>query len=215
MAQVDRLLALSPGTARRWIDGYRRGGHTYPPVVRIEATGEDIVTWGEFVETRLLSEYRDAGALTKRMRPAIEKLRETFNTRYPLAHGRPFVAGRELVMQVQETVGLESALRLVVIRNGQVVLTEAASNFYESVEFRHDVAVKLRPVRSISEVVMDPLRQFGEPAVRSVRTEIIAEHVRAGERIDAICELYELSRDCVEAAIRYELIAEDSMRPAA
>jgi uncharacterized protein (DUF433 family) len=147
--------------------------------------------------------------------PAIEKLRETFNARFPLAHARPFVAGRELVMQVQETVGLDSDLRLVVVRNGQVVLTEGATSFYESVEFLDDVAIKLRPVRAIEEVVMDPLRQFGEPAVRGVRTEIIAEQLRAGERIDAICELYDLSREYVEAAVRYALITEDAMRPAA
>ena len=36
LAQVDRILGLRGGTARRWIDGYRRGGKSYPPVVREE-----------------------------------------------------------------------------------------------------------------------------------------------------------------------------------
>src|SRR6476659_5612145 len=98
MAQVDRLLGLSPGTARRWIDGYTRGRKTYLPLVRPEATGEDIVTWGEFVETRFLSEYRDAGVPMVRMRPAIERLREQFDSLYPLAYAQPYVAGRELVL---------------------------------------------------------------------------------------------------------------------
>ena len=39
---------------RRVIDA----GETYPPVVREEPTGDEAVTWGEFVETRLLSEYQ-------------------------------------------------------------------------------------------------------------------------------------------------------------
>ena len=64
----------------------------------------------------------------------------------------------------------------------------------------------LHPVTEIEEVVIDPLRQFGEPVVRSVRTEIISEQVRAGESIDAIANIYELSRASVEAAVRYELI---------
>lgn len=206
MAQVDTLLSLSPGTARRWIDGYTRGGRNYAPLVRVESTGGEIVTWGEFVETRLLSEYRDTGALTRRMRPAIEKLRESFETPYPLAHARPFVAGRELVLKVQESVGLDRDLQLVVIRNDQIVLTDPAVSFFEAVEFDDDVVRRLRPVSTISEVVVDPLRQFGEPVVRSVRTEIIAEQVRAGESIDAIAEIYELERKLVEAAVRYELI---------
>ena len=71
LAQVDRLLGLPGGTARRWIDGYERAGKRYPPVVRESSTGDEIATWGEFVETRLLSEYRDAGVPLLRMRPAV------------------------------------------------------------------------------------------------------------------------------------------------
>lgn len=39
MGQVDRVLCLKPGTARRWIDGYERGGRRYEPVVRHTPTG--------------------------------------------------------------------------------------------------------------------------------------------------------------------------------
>jgi uncharacterized protein (DUF433 family) len=51
--------------------------------------------------------------------------------------------------------------------------------------------------------------------VRSVRTEVIAEQVRAGETIDAIAELYELPRPAVEAALRYELIRKSPSEAAA
>jgi uncharacterized protein (DUF433 family) len=208
MGQVDRLLGLTPGTARRWIDGYKRGAKAYPPVVRPEATGDEIVTWGEFVETRLLSEYRDAGVPLVKMRPAIDRLREQFDAQYPLAYARPYVAGRELVLQVQDAVKLERELQLVVIRNDQIVLTEPAESFYRSARFRasDDVVELLHPITEILEVVIDPLRQFGEPVVRSVPTEVISEQVRAGEPIDAIAQVYELPRSSVEAAVRYELI---------
>lgn len=49
---------------------------------------------------------------------------------------------------------------------------------------------------------MDPLRQFGEPVVRSVRTEIIAELVRAGDSPEMIADLYERTPAQVDAAIR-------------
>lgn len=212
MAQVDRLLGLNPGTARRWIDGYKRGEKRYPPVVRLESTGDEIVTWGEFVETRLLSEYREAGVPLVRMRPAIDRLRERFDPHYPLAQARPYAAGRELVLEAQEAVGLELKLQLVVIRNDQIVLTEPALRFYRAATFASQngagdgIVEQLHPVTEIDDVVIHPLRQFGEPVVRSVRTEIIAEQVRAGEPIDAIAEFYELPRPTVEAALRYELI---------
>jgi uncharacterized protein (DUF433 family) len=208
MGQVDRLLGLKSGTARRWIDGYTRGGKSYAPVVRPEATGEEIVTWGEFVETRLLSEYRDAGVPLIRMRPAIERLRDQFDSRYPLAYSRPYIAGRELVLEIQDAVKLDRKLQLVVVRNDQIVLTEPADQFYRAAQFRptDNVVELLRPVTEIRDVVINPLRQFGEPVVRSVPTEVISEQVRAGEPIEAIAQLYELPRSSVEAAVRYELI---------
>ena len=208
--QVDRLLALKPGTARRWIDGYTRAGKFYKPVIRAETTGDEIVTWGEFVETRLLAEYRDKGVPLLRMRPAIEKLREVFGTQYPLAHAMPYAEGKELVVTVQDEVHLAKALLLVVIRNGQYMLTGPANQFVGSVEFAasptDDVVARLHPLSGDRRVVVDPLRQFGEPVVRSVPTEVIAEQVRAGDRLEMIAELYELTLGEVEAAVRYELM---------
>lgn len=206
--QVDRLLGLTGGTARRWIEGYERGGRRYPPLIRTETTGQELITWGEFVETRLLSEYREAGVPVVHMRPAIEKLREEFDTRYPLAHARPFldVEGRELVMRAQTDVGLERRLQLVVVRNNQLVLADRAKQFVDSVEYKDDIAEKLHPAPDLQDVVIDPLRQFGEPVVRSVPTEVIAEQVRAGDPAEMIMELYELSRKQVDAALRYELL---------
>jgi len=213
LAQVDRILGLHSGTARRWIDGYQRSGKSYPPVVRETSTGKEIVTWGEFVETRLLAQYRDAGVPLGHMRPVVDALRDELQTPYPLASARTWLAprGRELVGKVQDEVGLERPLALVVLRTGQAVLdwTPAAEGFRRSVEWTSDDAAAqpklIRPVADIAEVVIDPLRAFGEPVVRSVPTEVIAELVRAGDSVDMIAELYELPRATVDAAVRYEL----------
>jgi uncharacterized protein (DUF433 family) len=207
MAQVDWILRLTPGTARRWIDGYARGGKRYEPVVRPETTGDEIVTWGEFTEARLLSEFRD-GVPMVRMRPAVARLRELFGHRYPLAHASPWLetSGKELVLRVQEEVGLISHFQLVVLRNDQLVLTLPTDRFVRSVEWDEGVVRRLHPLPELDRVVLDPLRQFGEPVVRSVPTAVIAEQVRAGDRIGMIAQLYELSVEEVEQAIRYELL---------
>ena len=57
------------------------------------------------------------------------------------------------------------------------------------------------------EVVMDPSRAFGQPAVRNVRTESLAEDYRAGTSRDELADLYDLTPDQVDEAIRFELIA--------
>jgi uncharacterized protein (DUF433 family) len=207
-ADVDRLVGLYSGTARRWLEGYERTGRFYDPLLRPEPHGGDAVTWGEMVEARLLAEFRSRDVPVQRLRPAIVQLRKEFGP-YPLAHARPLLdeEGRELVRVVQEQVGLELSLQLVVVRNGQLVLAETAERFRSAVEYDGDVAGRLKPDVRTPDVVMDPQRAFGQPAIRNVRTESLAEDYRAGTSREELAELYDLTTEQVDEAIRFELIA--------
>lgn len=217
MQQVDRLLRLTPSTARRWIDGYMRAGKVYPPVIREQTTGSAVVTWGEFVEASLLASYRNAGVPVLRMRPIVQALKQRFSTRYPLAHVRPWVdQGMNLVYEAQAEVGLDAGLRLVVeARSGQLRLSPAAETFFECVEFEHvadaaghttpsKIAARLYPAGRDQAVVIDPERRSGAPVVRSVPTEVLAQMVRAGDDIEDVAEWYDLRAEQVRAAVDYE-----------
>lgn len=213
--QIDRILGLPSGTSSRWIDGYERAGRSYPPVIRVEHTGDDVATWGELVECRLLAEYRDAGVTLQRMRPAVERLRELTGSRYPLASARLWLAaeGRELVARVQDDVHLSGSLSLVVVRSGQHMLdwSPRASRFMNSVVWSDQGAdatpLRIVPDEGNPEIEIDPERGYGDPVIkgRAVATSVIRELVQAGEPIESIAESYELERSQVEAALRYEL----------
>jgi hypothetical protein len=75
VSEAAGLLGLRADRARAWLDGYERRGSQYGPVIRVEPTGEDVVTWGEFVELGYLREYRRKGVLLQRLRPVIDELR--------------------------------------------------------------------------------------------------------------------------------------------
>jgi uncharacterized protein (DUF433 family) len=211
-AQVDSILALPHGTARRWIDGYTRRGRPYPPVIRERSTGSDRVTWGEFVETRLLAEYRISGVPMLKLRPVVDALRHEMQVPYPLASAAAWLSpnGQELIRRVQETVGLERRLELVVMRTGQRLISwsDEAADFLHSLEWTNDAEPLPRLVRPLQRtapaVSIDPLRGFGEPVVRGVPTEVIGELHRAGDSIQMIAELYDLTPQIVEEAVRYE-----------
>lgn len=221
LAQVDALLSLRPGTAHRWIDGYSRAGRSYPPVVREVSTGDEAVTWGEFVESRFLAQFRDAGVPLIKMRPAIEVLRDQLQTNYPLASSRTWldIDGRELVWRVQDEVGLERPLALVVVRTGQTILdwSPHAEAFRRSIEWTSGgngdgcQPRLVHPDVDLDQVAIDPLRGFGEPVVRNVRTEVIVELFRAGEAPEGIAEAYELGREAVLQALRYEFRRADGV----
>jgi uncharacterized protein (DUF433 family) len=207
MSQVDQLLHLSHGTARRWIDGYSRDDRDYAPVVRVAPTGDDLVTWGEFVEASLLAQFRDSGVSIRKLRPVVDQLRAQYKTPYPLATLRPFRQGKEMVMEIQKEIGLERELLLVEIRTGQLMLTPKAQRFHDAVvwETKKKVASGLRLDPSAKLVSVDPLIAFGQPAVRAVKTEILASAFRAGDSVSALAAGFDLREDQVNDAIRYEL----------
>ena len=113
-----------------------------------------------FAEVRLLSEFRNAGVPIVRMRPAVVALREEFNQAHPLAHALPYLEerGRELVLKVQQEVGLEKQLQLVVVRNGQLQLATPTDHFIQSVDFADSgVVQRMHPLPDLKLVWLDPL----------------------------------------------------------
>ncbi len=134
-AEAARHLGLRPERARAWLDGYRRAGVQYPPVIREATTGDDVVTWGEFVELGYLREYRRQGVPLQRLRPVIDELRRHLQTPYPLATAQPYVLDRELVLDVQERNELPSPIAIVIRSGQEVLLTEPANRFYRKAEF--------------------------------------------------------------------------------
>ncbi|MHA7984314.1 DUF433 domain-containing protein [Rathayibacter sp. CAU 1779] len=208
-SDVDRLVGVQPGTARRWLEGYSRSGKFYEPVLRESPSGSEVVTWGEMVESRLLAEFRSKQVPVQRLRPAIERLRQEFGP-YPLAMARTFISaeGRELVRVVQEEVGVDRPLRFVVVRSGQVMLADETERFRQSVRYGDDGSVtRLQPDARTPAVVMDPSHAFGQPAIRNVRSDALAEDYRAGTSRESLADLYDLTPQQVDEAIRFELIA--------
>jgi uncharacterized protein (DUF433 family) len=220
IAQVDGLLGLTVGTGRRWIDGYSRGGKTFPPVVRETHTGDELVTWGEFAEARLLAEYRNSGVPIVHMRPAVDRLREELNVAYPLALASPWLAaeGNELVRRVQDAVGLKAGLRFIVVRNGQISLNLPLQRFVTSADFgvNGEYVHRINPFpERTPDVWLDPLRRSGDPTIRATPTAVIAEQFRAGDSVAMLARIYELSDDWIEQAIRYELLRRGETEQAA
>ncbi len=207
VAEAAGLLGLRTDRARAWLDGYERQGSRYPPVIRIEPTSDDIVTWGEFVELGYLREYRRKGVPLQRLRPVIDELRRALGTPYPLAVAQPFVVGKELVLELQERNEIPEAIAIVIRSGQQILLAEDALRFTRKVEFEppEDGAVqRLRPAGQASPVVIDPLVRFGRPSAHGVATERLWELFDAGESLEEISSGYELPDDVVRAAIAYE-----------
>lgn len=137
-AEAARLLRVSQSTLNYWLEGGRRRGKTYEPVIRPEPRGGRApVTWAEFIEAGLLRQYRqDLGVAMAELRAFIDRLRSDLGVRYP----RPFASGRDLVMEAQEESGLSSDLWLVSNAQGRLMLLPPGEQFVRRVDWDGDRA---------------------------------------------------------------------------
>lgn len=207
-AETDRLLRLSPGTARRWINGYERLGRAYPPVVRQHSTDSRWVTWGEFVECRLLSEFRSAIPMLK-LRPVVDWLREHVQEQYPLSFARPFLQpeGRQLLLRAQAATGLDEELWMVIPAGQQLLMTATSRRFTQATRYPDDnsgPALAIAADSATPSVLLDPSTRQGQPSVHNIPTSTLANLVFAGETVDFVADTYDFPVGVVEEAVTYE-----------
>jgi uncharacterized protein (DUF433 family) len=99
---------------------------------------------------------------------------------------------------------------LVVVRDGQLVLTDSAEHFCDRVTYSDGYAIRLSPAAATPSLVMEPKYPFGQPVLRGVRTEVLGEEFRAGAPRESIAELYVLTAEEVGEALRFEMIVANS-----
>jgi uncharacterized protein (DUF433 family) len=206
-AEAARLLRVHQSTLNYWLEGGVRRGKKYKPVIRVEPLGgRPSVTWAEFIEAGLLRAYRRRHRVPMReLRDFIDRLRDRYNTPYPLAHERPFIADRKLLRKAQEAAHLDADFALVAEVSGQLILTPASESFYQRVEWEDDLALGWRPHDDPrSPVRMLPGVRFGRPSVRGISTEALWEHADEGEAVDEVAKDFGLSVDDVWWALAYE-----------
>jgi uncharacterized protein (DUF433 family) len=210
-SDVDRLLGLTNGTARRWVNGYHRKGQAYLPVLRVASTDTEWATWGEFVETRMLAEYRAQDIPMTRLREAVQGLRAMFSVDNPLVWVRPYLAADagELSIERRRLDPDDDEGRMV-IRTQQLLLSEPSRAVLDTAVLARgdgsDKFIAEMPLdRRFEGIVVNPERQGGRPTFKGRRVAVaaIAGMAAAGEPVDDLAADYGLSRADVQAAIDY------------
>lgn len=106
---------------------------------------------------------------------------------------------------VQDESALDRRIRFVVVRTGQIVLSEEMARYLEHVSFDDDDApTVVHPLGNEVSVAIDPRVRGGAPMVNGVPTEVLASLHRGGDSITDLARGYDLSEKDVGAAIAYE-----------
>ena len=109
-------------------------------------------------------------------------------------------------MRVQQATNLQPSLRFVV-RSGQTVFPSLeVQRFQQAADY--DDAKVLR-FRMTDNVVIDPEYASGEPTIagRRLRVATIAESIAAGEHRESVAEMWNITVEAVEDAVRCSDVA--------
>lgn len=211
---MDRLLGLTSGTARRWINGYRRGRRAYAPIIRPESRNTTWVSWGEYIEAMLLASWRDLDKLPiPKLRRLAEYLRRETGEEFPLATYSTLMRpeSRSMVWRAQQFADLPEDLA-VEVSTGQIVWTPVVERLLEAADFGPDTTpdgrqmiAELTADEDFPLIKLDVRRRGGQPVIkgRNVRASTIAELVAAGESRDDVAEWYDLTAEQIDQAVGY------------
>lgn len=207
IGEAAHLLRVKTNTLRYWLEGLTRKGHIFPPVIRRQSTGSSDVTWPEFIEAGWLSEYRQAKVSMPELRAFVALARDRFGVEHPFAVEHPLASGRELLARIQDETSLPHGLQMVRYRDDQLALTDVAELFVSKIDFDVETTGARRywPRGRDKLVVIDPLVNYGAPMVHGLRTDVLAEQVRAGDGIDQVASAWEIDVAVVQRAIEWEM----------
>lgn len=201
-AEAARLLRVAPSTLHYWLEGGERGDVTYNPIIRPTPLGRRTLSWAEFIEAGWLRAYRQNRVPMPELRAFIEYLRDELQVPYPLAHRKPLVSGRSLVLKAQEASQLARYYHLV---DEVGMLTFPGLSFLNRVTWNGDLAEGWRPAEDPeSTVLVQPDVRFGRPAVGGVSTIALYELAEEGASREELAEEFDLSPADVRWALSYE-----------
>ena len=205
LPDAARLLGLPVVKLRSWVRGIAQEGARRLPAGSFvsRADGRDRnVDFYTLIELFTLAELRELGVSMKTLRLSRDELTKRFATPYPFALQGLLTDGRRMLKEL----GTDTLLELGT--GGQSAFEAVIAPFCHRLDFdtSSHLAARYFPLGREVPVVVSPTHAFGRPVIvgTNLPTETIASLVRGGESLDDIASEYQLSRDCIEHAWRFE-----------
>jgi uncharacterized protein (DUF433 family) len=186
---------VSPAMLRYWI-------RTSVPYVVPSPfpTRQKLITFLDLISMRMIGVLRSRGLSLREIRNHEKWVKSEFNIEYPFVSRELWTAGSHVYMRFQDRLVASSAF-------GQQAM-EFVARWLTRVELDmefdpHDVACAWHP---FTDVTLNPKIQFGTPCVNGTRipTRTVWRKLQAGEKPDTLANLYDISIDNINHAVRWE-----------
>lgn len=209
-AEAGRLLNVAPTKITRWLRGHQANGRNYSRLWKPQIDlhdGHVYLGFRDLMEVRIADKFISFGISAQRVRSAILLAQEIIGQERPLSTDRFKTDGRDIFLRVldRDEDGEEREHLLNLFRR-QYEFRQIIEPLLRSVDFGAAGEPTLWwPAGRRGNVVVDPLRSFGQPieVSSSVPTAILAA---AGRRdgISTAARGYDVSTRAVRSAMQFE-----------
>ncbi len=203
--EADRLARVTPGTSRRWLKGYHfwyspTERRSMPPVTP-GSHPKDAASFVDLMEVAAIGKLRDRGFSLKRIRQINEYCQLALDADRPLVTETFKIKGHDIFVMASQGVLLNVGKEA-----GMQAWDDVLDPFLDTVEYENELVRRWWPLGKGVRVVVDPDYGFGLPVIAGtgIRTEIIAEQVRAGDDAEEISYDFGVTAEQIEDALRYE-----------
>jgi uncharacterized protein (DUF433 family) len=210
LAEAARLTRVSKGRIRRWIKGYdyRKGAarrHSdavwHGDIQPID--GKIALGFLDLVEIRFVDEFLRAGVSWKTMRKAHTLAKQELGAEHPFCSNRFVTDGRRILLRQANESSDRALLDLV---SNQQEFERIVEPFLKELEFAEEHLARWWPMGKERHVVVDPLRNLGQPTVSKsgVPAQILARSAKANGSVEAVARWYEVLPEEVRDAVAFE-----------
>lgn len=214
-AYVSRLIDLSTGRIKRWLQGYEyryiasdsgqeEWRHKEPVIDRESPAIPNYASFLDLIDLLFVKQFLNKGL-------SLQKIRKALNEAQGLVGGHHFAQrvfftdGKNIYLQVRDDA--ESLLEL--LSGGHWVISQFIKELAQQIEFDEPsgFAAKWFPLGKTGLVVIDPKISFGRPTIigRHISTDNVYDcYLGENENISKVCKWLDLTKDQVNAAIKFE-----------
>jgi uncharacterized protein (DUF433 family) len=199
---------VPPGTSRRWVKGYRywneRGERiAQPPITAGPDTepGEG-VSFFDLVGIKAIAGLKRLSFSTQTIRKVVQYCQDELGVAYPLATETFKTDRRRIYIEA----GDGRLLEVLGGQRGAQAWDAILDPFLDKLDYQNDFARRWWPLGKDDLVVIDPAYGFGAPIIvySGVRTELVAERADVGDKPEVIAYDFNLTREQVDSALRFE-----------
>jgi len=213
LPDAARILGIPQHKLRRWACGYswldraEKRKHSAPLVSQGLWSHATVraMNFYALIELFTLVALRDIGVTLPRIKAARSDLSQRYRTPYPFASHQIMSDGRNVLIRLREA---EDSPLLSLGTRGQTELRRIVEPFCKKLEFStsNELVSRFWPLGTDRSIVVDPHHGFGKPTISrtNVITETLYRLVRAGETVENVAGLYDLTTNAIQDAVAFE-----------